>query len=338
MSLKTLVDQGKVPIITNRPVTDKVLPQMGVTSTGYVGVIPTAPPDPAQVLIFNQVATTLKDAGLSDLFSYTNGKPSGWLWDTIVKGGLTSQGEIQTALESNAHYQQRFKVIFDQRQQQATGTPIHVMTPQEVLDYENQARTMLSQAGMPAQFYDSYTDFQNLMDKGVSLAQLSKAVNTSYNRVANTDPAIRAAFQDYYGVAGDNNLAAFFLDPTHFTDNLDKFSRAAGIGATGRELGLSLDRTQAENLAGLGLDESNTRSGFQQIAKMKDLFSATAGEGVDSNKQLTAEQQGVGAVFGTDATAAQQVEARRQERVGAFSGGGGAVESNRGMTGLENAR
>lgn len=280
--------------------------------------------DPTQDLLFRTIATSLQAAGLGALFTYVNGKPSGWLWDTIVKGDFTTQEEIQTLLEDRAEFKERFAPIFEQRKAAAAGQPIQVMTPAEQLQWEQAARAISRQYNLPPGFYDNYKDFAPLISKGMSPQQFEQRVKVSYNRVANLDPAIQAAFRDYYGVTDNSHLASFFLDPNKYEQQLETFSRAAAIGGIAGENGYSVSKTEAEKLAQMGFDESQ-RSNIARVGTSA-LFKATASE----SDTLHAGEQGIEAALGVNAQASKDIEQRRLERSAEFAGGGGAARTSGG--------
>jgi hypothetical protein len=278
----------------------------------------------------------LEQAGLGHLFTWdpATNRPGGFIWEEIVKKGLTTEAEIQLTLESNADYQKRFKVIFDLRAEAAAGRAIDtsLLNPANILEYEFQAKHLMEFYGMPGDFYDSYEDFQKLMVKGVTLTDLNKAVSESWNRVANTDPRIRAKYQEWYGGFGDAALAASFVDPEKMDANMDVFSRAAAIAGTGELGGINVDRGRAERLARFGFDETNVQQGFAMVEQIEldTLLDEIYGE-----RDLT-QADALDTAFGLDdGTARQAFEQRRARRRSSFEGGGGgALVTAQGAVGL----
>src|SRR5256885_1005455 len=82
------------------------------------GLMPSAsdPTNPTNASIYAAIAAKMNDYGLGNLFQFTNGRPSGWLWDQIVSKGITNSDEVQNLVEQNQDFRNRFAVMFQQRQ------------------------------------------------------------------------------------------------------------------------------------------------------------------------------------------------------------------------------
>jgi hypothetical protein len=276
---------------------------------------------------FRATKQFLDSVGLGYLATVgADGTPGGWLWDEVVKKGLTDPSEIQLALDNNADWRERFQPMYQQRDQASKGEAVQILTPAQIREYEAKGAQLMRAYNMPAQMYDSYKDFQGLMNRGVNATQLEQAITVSWNRVGNAAPEVRDYFAQVYGPSGDAALASYFLDNAQFDQKLDKISRAASVGGTARGLGIELGRTTAEGLAGMGLEGENARQGLLNVAAMKDLFRENVGENTD----LTAEQ-GVRANFGLSAEDAAAVKQRKDTRVASFSGGGSGAYTQTGL-------
>lgn len=297
---------------------------------------PTAPMTTEQRALLTQVGEFLRQAGLGNLFSVdANGVPSGWLWDTVIVQGLTTVPEIQMALEGNTAYRERFAPIFEQREQAARGEPVTVMTAADLRAFEEQGAAAMRFARMPSSFYDSYTDFQNLARKGISIDELRSAIQDSYTRVAEAPSQVREWFANKFGLQGDAMIAAYYLDPEHINANLDKISRAAYAGGMANLSGLGdLSMTAAENIASLGYGYEQIRAGVQQTAAQGGLYTESIGEG---GTDVTGAQ-GLAEQFGTSATDALAVQRRRAERTASTGEQGGALYDRSGVLGLKEAR
>jgi len=123
--------------------------------------------DAASKQTFGALSAYLSQLGLGSLFALdANGQPSGWLWEQI-KTGVDTADQLTLAIESTPEFQTRYGVITEMRRRAAAGEPVRVPTIGQVREYEDTVSRVMRQAGMPTWFYDSYTDAQDLMLKGM---------------------------------------------------------------------------------------------------------------------------------------------------------------------------
>lgn len=300
-------------------------PLTGASSTagsagdwGSADANPTAPgaPAPAAAATFDStlyqtMARYLSDYGLGSLFSVgANGAPSGWLYEQM-QNGIDTADEIQLAVESTAAWQERFSVIVEQRKQAALGNPVQVMTPAQVREYEQTTAQLMRTAGLPTYMFDQPKDFGALMLAGVSTQEVQQRLGTAFDRVRNSNSAVRDEFERFFGVGnGDAGLAAYFLDPTKSLASIDRVSREAFAAGTARRYGLTLDRQLAGDITDKGLTDAGIEQGFENINRLSTIFNETAMEASD----LSAEREGIASTFGGDGIAQDAIERRVTER------------------------
>ncbi len=289
--------------------------------------------DPVQLRQYKVTVQFLQDVGLGYLATVdSNGNPGGWVWDNIVKNGITDPVEVQQLLDDNADWRERFAPMYEQRKQAANGQAVQILTPAQIREFEQQAMTTMRAYGMPPDLYDNYKDFQKLMINGVSPRQLENAVIGGWAKVQGSPQEVRDYFAENFGPAGDSALAAFYLDNAQFEDKLDKITRTATIGGTARGLGIGLSLGTSQGLAGMGLEGESARQGLLNVAAMKELFQENFGE-----QDLT-EEQGVRGSFGLDEADAARLKQRKDERVASFSGGGEGAYTQTGLLSARTAR
>lgn len=248
------------------------------------------------------------------------------VWRWIVDG--RSESEVVQLLRQTPEFKTRFAAI-EQRKQ--AGLP--AISPQEVLDYEKQARAILKQNGMPEGFYDSPDDYAKFLVNDVSLRELEERVVGAFTKIQMAPPSVRDKFSQFFGVTGEGGLAAFALDPDRATPLLLKQVSEAENAGIGRDFGFDFGRDVAGRLADRGVTGDQARQGFAQLQAVSPLFNETISEQQD----LGALDAGVEAVFNLGGDGAQQLERRRQERAAAGSGRGGAATTRTGISGLGGA-
>lgn len=285
--------------------------------------------------IFDQLSVYLTDAGLGDLLKIgADGTPSGWLWDQITSG-LDSQAELQIALEATPQFQSRYGVILDLRKRAAAGEPVQVPTVSQVREYEQSATQIMRQAGLPSFMFDTVGEVQDLMRNGFSVAELEQRLGQSWARVQSTDPAIRDAFTQFYGVQGDAALAAFYLDKNQTVAKLEQYSRAAYTAGMGHSVGVDINKQVAERIAGMPLSEAGIVQGLTDTAHITG--SGILNAGITEQPDLTQADALNASVFGDGAAAARIARRTLARQANDRSSTGGGALTQSGLVGSSSA-
>jgi len=279
--------------------------------------------------IFSQLSAFLASIGLGGLFTYTDGKPSGWLWEQI-QNGVTTRDELNFALEQTPEFQQRFKVIFDMRQAAQQGQLTYVPDAQAVLAYEKEYVQAMAAAGVPSWFYDSYEDAHNAMRSNLSVLQVEERIERGFGVMQEMPVEVRSAFDELYGAQADGALLAAVLDPEKTLAEIDRAVRASQLSGFSRRAGLNLSLEQAKRFAQTELTADEIQSGIQDAVGYMPLTEETIGEAAMDITEETALSAGI---LGTarDEALLEQRLLRRQ--VGQRATGGGAVAGQSGITG-----
>ncbi len=258
------------------------------------------------------------------LDSYGLGGLADWAWGMIQNN--RSYEEVLLELRNRPEFKTRFKAI-DLRRQYG----LNPVSPEDIIQYENAARDLMRASGLPGGFYDQADDFAELIGKGVSLESVARRVEFVWDRVVNAPTEVRQAFGDLFGVAGDQALASMFFDPDKAEVQLEKMARSAVAGGAMRAAGFDLDAIAAARVAGFDLGDQTVRAGFARLAQLRGVFTETMGE--RNAEDLDPFREGINAVFDVG-EGADAVERRVQTRANAFRGGGGALLTSGGLTGL----
>ena len=245
-----------------------------------------------------------------------------WAYNVLVEGA--SGSELIQRMYERPEFRERFRALFEY---QRLNPNLPAISPADVLEYERQAAAIMRAAGMPPQFYDHWSDFVDLIARGVSLQELAERVQEGFERVATAPRAVREAFTSFFGPSADAALAAVFLDPDRALPALRTQVRAAEAAGAGFQFGFTLRRDRAVEIAEAGFDFGSAQDRFANLAQIRPIFEETVGE--RDEQDLRAEEEGVRAVFGLEGAgeAMQVIEQRRQRRAAAFSGGGGVQGS-----------
>ena len=259
---------------------------------------------------FSRIRSLLTRFGLSDL--------EGAVQNIITSGAvdLNDANAIIFAIRGEPAYKRRFKA---NEARVKAGLP--ELDPATYVGLEQTYRDVLTANGLPQDFYDSPDDFNAWIEGEVSPSELQSRIREGYAKVRDADPTVKAQMQRLYGVS-DNELAAYFLDPKRAKPLFDaaaarRQAEAAQIAARGVELaGIQLTAESAEDLARRGITPEEAQQQFTRRAQLAGLYQPLAGE-----TALTPEQE-LGAAFGYDIAAQQELERRRAQRLGEFQAGG----------------
>lgn len=285
--------------------------------------------------LFTTIAAFLTDMGLGDLFTFANGVPGGWLWDQITSG-INDANVIQINLEKTAAFQREYGVIGQLRQAALTNPSIHVPSVAEVREYRQTIGSIFRQANLPAYMYDDKSDFDNYMKLNLSASEIESRVGATLDRVRNTDPLVRDVFNSWFGASGDAALAAVFLDPHKSLAQLDRMSRTAYTGGMGLRLGVNIDQATAERIAGTPSTDAGIYQDLGTVAGITKSGILT--EGFTETNDLT-DKTAIDATFFGDGGATTELQRRVKERQANDAASvGGALRTNRGVTGLGTAR
>ncbi len=302
-------DPGTGPMPTGDFVTRPGLANPGTTP-------PTTPSATANGSALARVTAILRSYGLESMAEWVKAK---------LIGGA-SEAEITLDLYDQPEFQKRFPVI--KQRQQAGLTPVNA---EQVLQYETTARELFRRAGITGTALTSSDYIQSMMGKDVSAAELNDRLQDGLLKVTTAPAEVRVAFGNYFGTTGDAALAQFFLDPEKAAPELEKMAASAYAGGIGAHFNVMLTAGMAREIADTGVSDASIWQGFANISNMRALFEETIGE---TGQDYTAEGEGVGSVFNTQAGAQERLEQRRTGRVNQFKGGGGAAQEREGVVGL----
>jgi hypothetical protein len=238
--------------------------------------------------------------------------------ETNIRGLLAQGIEDSDAILFNLRETEQFKTRFKANTARAAkGLP--ELDPATYIGLEQQYATVLRSNRLPTEFYDSPDDFRALIEGDVSPAEFQGRIQEGFVKVRDADPQVLATLRQFYPEVGNNEtaLAAYFIDPQRGAQALERQVAAARIGARAREQGgMAIGATSAEELVARGYTPEQAQNVFQRVGQLAGLYQEMGGE------QTLTEAQKVGAAFGYDVQAQEELERRRALRVAEFQAGG----------------
>jgi hypothetical protein len=242
--------------------------------------------------------------------------------------------DIGIVLRNSEYLKQRFSANTIRRNAGLQELPLS-----EILSLENSYSAVLRQNNMPAGFYDDpATDYQDFIAKETSPQEIQRRVQQGYQAVRQQDPEVLRQFQELYGV-GENDLAAFFLDPNKMEGEITKKAQAAELAAQARSAAnIQLTGAEAEQIIGRGITATDqTRQALSALGAATGITSLNISEMVAGEEAISGSEA-VAGILGANAAAQQRIQTRTRRRQAEFEAGGSFAGTQAGTTGLGTAQ
>jgi hypothetical protein len=227
-----------------------------------------------------------------------------------------STDRVALELQNTDEYKRRFSGNETRRK-----AGLAVLSPAEYLSAEDSYRQIMQAAGVPKGFYDTPSDFAGFIGNGVSPAEIQGRVTAATDMINKGNPDELAYFKRFY-THGD--LIAFALDPNRAAPLVGKAFAAATVGGAAAAQGLSIGKSVAEDLAGMGVDANSANQGFGQIATDRPQATKLSAIYGDS---YTQDQQ-IADVFKNDAAAGNQRKKLASKERASFGNASGIGNSS----------
>ena len=263
-----------------------------------------------------------------------------WGFSADEVSGLA--GWVQTQIQSGVPPESVLLLIMDQPQfktrfpgmQAAISAGYGPPSPDEYIMYEDSLRELVDR-WLPGETVGNVDGLvTTLMGGNISIQQVRDRLQIAYDEILNAPVDVKSWFMSEYGEAGDGMLASVLLDPNKdFTDLEQVAKEAYTQAASDQILGERITKGVAKNIANLGMTQEAQYRQFRDLSRQELLYA----EKITEDTDLKIETEGVASAFGINTESMDAVEQRIEERGAAFSGGGGAVVSQRGATGFGSA-
>lgn len=271
---------------------------------------PPAGTDPVQEqATLEAVQQAFEDMGLGELFSQVT---------DMYKQGVKDSASILFRLRDTDVYKKRFKANEARRK---AGLP--ELSPGTYINMENAYKEKMQEAMLPAGFYDNPEDFTGLLERDISVVELTKRVSLASQSAVNADPALVKTLKSMYGV-GEADVVAYFLDPEKAVSVLDRRYNAAQFQAAAQRIGQQYSTQFAEEA---GQASSGDRVANDRVfSGLKDDFAATERLNANYGGDLTSEDLARSAfnLEGSNVATDKKRRLASQDR-SAFSGSSGTA-------------
>lgn len=205
--------------------------------------------------------------------------------------GVTDPQQLQLWITSQPEFKTRFPAIG--LMQDGTG---NVITPADYIAYENKFSELMKRSGLDF-LYNAHEGrgkslVTQLLVENVSPDELANRIEQGYMKVRNAPVQVREAMTKYFGVRGDQALAAYFLDPDATEDLLVRQAEMAGVAGTWAQAGLgaysemdtgnpdeTMPKWLADKLVRNGITAEQSLQVMAQAASLSAVYDETLGEG-----------------------------------------------------------
>lgn len=201
---------------------------------------------------------------------------------------------------------------------------------QDYLTYETRFKELLTQYGLDtilnADDKSVSAYIGDLIAGNISIEQLDRRVNQGVGAVLNAPPEVLSQYERWYGADGENALLATFLDPNADLFKLGEQVQAATAAGYARKIlgpAGALTQEMAEEIADLDYTNQQLQNAYTALAQREALFKEKLGEA-----NIDIGDEGVSYALNLDQDVVKRIEKRRERRLSAFSGGGGASTRN----------
>lgn len=159
----------------------------------------------------------------------------------------------------------------------------------DYLQLENTYHRILQEAGFPAGYYDSPSDFGKMIADDMSPQELQTRVQIATTEANKIDPTTRNLMAQFYGL-GTGDLAAYFMDPNRALPVIQRQYQTANIATYAAKAGLDVSNIQHyENLVDQGVSVDAAAQGFGTVKALSDTVGKVASIYGDTYDQSDAE-------------------------------------------------
>ena len=244
--------------------------------------------------------------------------------DFLTEQMIAGESELGIAqkIRARPEYAARFPGMAVRRE-----LNLPTISESEYIGLERSYRTIMRAANLPANFHDGPEDFTNLISGDVSAQEFQQRVGLAESALDTANQDIITQLRDFYDLS-DGDLTAYYLDPKQAQNVFEqrRMYEAAGLSvAATQSIGEGLEVGTAEALQRENIQRREIQSRLGQRAGLtEDLLGS---EGMSATQVAEAE-------FGLDVDEATRLRRLREARLAPMMGGGSALTTAKGVTGL----
>lgn len=238
-----------------------------------------------------------------------------FVYDIVFGENIVNTDIIMGRIRGTDEYKLRFAGNEERRRR-----GLNAISEEQYLADEDAYRKLFRNAGLPESMFMDKSVTDTLIGGDVSPEEAGYRISNAYEAVTRADPEVIQEMRRLYNI-DDAALAAYFLDPVRGREVVLQQAQAANIAGQARQEGFTIGVGTAEELARRGVTSQQAETGFQAIGQGQELFRSNIEEQMLGEQEFGLEEQ-IGAVFGSNAAAAQRLRQRARRRQAQFEAGG----------------
>lgn len=168
-------------------------------------------------------------------------------------------------------FTKRFEGLFALDDMLAAGKLVDVPTVAEFIQSENEAATLLREAGMPDLATTEFIGTQ-VLGKGKSVAEIGRILNNAFYAIDNAPPAVKEVLATKYPTATRSGLAAALIGGEKGSAQLQKEIAGYNVVAAAKVQGIETDLARGMDLAAQGYNYSTALTGFGQVSAATNAY------------------------------------------------------------------
>jgi hypothetical protein len=168
-------------------------------------------------------------------------------------------------------FTKRFEGLFMLDDMLASGKLIDVPTVAEFIQSENEAATLLREAGMPDLATSEFLGTQ-VLGKGKSVSEIGRILNNAFYAIDNAPAEVKTVLAEKFPTATRSGLAAALIGGEKGAAQLQKEIAGYTIVAAARSQGITTDLAKGMDYAAQGQTFASAKAGFGQVAAATDAY------------------------------------------------------------------
>jgi hypothetical protein len=168
-------------------------------------------------------------------------------------------------------FTKRFEGLFMLDDMLASGKLIDVPTVAEFIQSENEAATLLREAGMPDLATSEFIGTQ-VLGKAKSVAEVGRILNNAFYAIDNAPAEVKTVLAEKFPTATRSGLAAALIGGEKGATQLQKEIAGYTIVAAARSQGITTDLAKGMDYAAQGQTFASAKTGFGQVAAATDAY------------------------------------------------------------------
>lgn len=161
-------------------------------------------------------------------------------------------------------FTKRFEGLFALDDMLAAGKLVDVPTVSEFIASENEAATLLREAGMSDLATPEFIG--GVLGKNKSVAEIGRILTNAFYAIDNAPAAVKTVLAENYPTATRSGLAAALIGGEKGSAQLQKEISGYNIVAAARQQGVTTDLAKGMDLAAQGYNYGTALTGFGQVA------------------------------------------------------------------------